>query len=130
MAPTDEALSLARLMDMAPHHVARTIELLDEGNTIWFIARYRKEQTGEMDEERLQQLAESVKARRALRERQEEVLRLLASQDALTPQLQAAIVEAQSLQRVDDLYRPFRPKRTTRAGIARDKGLEPLAKVM
>lgn len=110
--------------------VDATIKLIDEGNTIPFIARYRKEQTGEMDDETLRELDERLTFLRNLRDRQEEVIRLIEDQDKLTPELKAEILASQTVTKIDDLYRPFRPKRRTRATIAKEKGLEPLSKVI
>src|SRR5919202_4591952 len=107
--------------------VARTVELLDGGNTIPFIARYRKEATGGLDEVAIGNVAERVAAWRALEERRADVRRLIAEAGALTPELDAAIAAAPSLAALDDLYLPYRPKRRTRATIARERGLEPLA---
>ena len=95
-----------------------------------FIARYRKERTGELDEETLRRLKERAAALRALEERRQEVRRLLAEQGNLTPELDAALATAESMQRIEDLYRPYRPRRRTRAQIAREKGLEPLAEAV
>ena len=108
-------------------HVANVIQLIDEGNTIPFIARYRKEMHGTMDDTLLRDLAERLDYLRNLQKRREEVKNLLSGMDRLTDELSAAIDEAATLTEIDDIYRPFRPKRKTRAGIAREKGLEPLA---
>nr|NLJ03695.1 RNA-binding transcriptional accessory protein [Bacillota bacterium] len=105
----------------------QTAALLDEGNTIPFIARYRKEATGELDETVIRALAERLAYLRSLEERKEEVTRLIAAQDKLTPELSKAISKAATLQELEDLYRPYRPKRRTRASVAKEKGLEPLA---
>ena len=110
--------------------VNSNIKLIDEGNTIPFIARYRKEQTGEMDDETLRELDERLTFLRNLRDRQEEVIRLIEDQDKLTPELKAEILASQTVTKIDDLYRPFRPKRRTRATIAKEKGLEPLSQVI
>jgi uncharacterized protein len=105
----------------------RAIQLLDEGATIPFIARYRKEMTGGMDEDTLRKLEKSVNYYRQLSERKAEVIETITKQNKLTPELTAAIAKATTLQEVEDLYLPYRPKRRTRATIAREKGLEPLA---
>ena len=107
--------------------VAATVRLLDEGNTIPFIARYRKEATGELDETQIRAIEERLRYRRSLEERKAEVVRLIAEQGKLTDELRRAIEEATKLQEVEDLYRPFRPKRKTRASVAKERGLEPLA---
>lgn len=101
--------------------------LLDDGNTIPFIARYRKEMTGELDENQLRAIDERRTYLKGLEERKGEVIRLIDEQGKLTPELQAAIVKAAKLQEVEDLYRPYRQKRKTRASVAKERGLEPLA---
>ena len=101
--------------------------LLDEGNTIPFIARYRKEVTGELDEELLRRLDDRLRYLRNLDKRREEVRQLIAAQEKLTPEIEKALAAARRLQELEDIYLPFRPKRRTRAGIAREKGLAPLA---
>jgi len=126
----DLSRRLAAELGIAPWQAANAVQLLDEGNTVPFIARYRKERTGELDEEVLWRLSERIAALRALEERKGEVRRLLAEQGKLTPELEAALAASESLQRVEDLYRPFRPKRRTRAQIAREKGLAPLAEAI
>ncbi|MCM3748295.1 RNA-binding transcriptional accessory protein [Paenibacillus pasadenensis] len=111
-----------------PHSkVKSAVGLLDEGNTIPFIARYRKEMTGELDENELRSIEERLAYRRNLEERKREVLRLIGEQGKLTPELEQAVVAAVKLQEVEDLYRPYRQKRKTRASVARERGLEPLA---
>src|SRR5579885_3322414 len=107
--------------------IARTIGLLDDGNTIPFIARYRKEVTGSLDEVQIQAIADRSAALRALHERKADVTRLIEAQGKLTPELADAIAAATTLQEVEDLYLPYRPKRKTRASVAREKGLAPLA---
>ena len=104
--------------------------LLDEGNTIPFIARYRKEATGELDEVVLRSIDEKLRYYRSLEERKTEVLRLIDEQGKLTDELKNAILQAVKLQDVEDLYRPYRPKRRTRATIAEEKGLRPLAEII
>ena len=103
------------------------VQLLDEGNTIPFIARYRKELHGAMDDTTLRNLETKLRYLRSLQERREEVLRAMESQGKLTPALRRAVEAAGTLAEVEDLYRPYRPKRRTRATVAREKGLEPLA---
>jgi protein Tex len=114
-------------LSLNPKQVDTTIGLLDEGNTIPFIARYRKEMTGELDENQLRALEERLAYVRGLEDRKREVLRLIAEQGKLTADLQQAVVEASKLQEVEDLYRPYRQKRKTRASVAKERGLEPLA---
>ncbi len=118
---------LAAELSLPAGKVQQTVALLDEGNTIPFIARYRKEVTGEMDEVVLRQLEEQLQYLRNLQNRKEEVERLINEQEKLTPEIAASITEAKTLQELDDIYRPFRPKRRTRASMAKEKGLEPLA---
>ncbi len=108
-------------------YVENVISLLDEGNTIPFIARYRKEQHGAMDDTTLRTLETRLQYLRNLAQRREEVKSSIAAQEKLTPQLHTAIDEAKTLAEVEDLYRPYKPKRRTRATIAKEKGLEPLA---
>lgn len=107
--------------------VENTIKLLDEGNTIPFIARYRKEATGELDEEQLRQIEERLTYLRNLETRKFEVLQSIEEQGKLTPELAQAIQAATKLQEVEDLYRPYKQKKRTRAMIAKERGLEPLA---
>lgn len=123
----DIVKQLADELSIRTRQVEQTIALLDEGNTIPFIARYRKEATGELDEVVIRSLAERLTYLRGLQERKEEVTRLIEEQEKLTPEIEAAIKAAVTLQELDDIYRPFRPKRRTRASMAKEKGLEPLA---
>ncbi|MBW4827851.1 MAG: RNA-binding transcriptional accessory protein [Clostridiaceae bacterium] len=110
--------------------VNNTIRLIDEGNTIPFIARYRKEQTGELNDIVLRDLSDRLNYLRNLENRQEEVIRLIEEQGKLTDDLKKEILNADTLQRVEDLYRPYKKKRRTRATKAKEKGLEPLAKII
>ena len=121
------AETLGQELNLKSGQVARTITLLDEGNTIPFIARYRKEMTGSLDEVQIQKIADRAAALRALFERKSDVRRLIEAQGKLTPELSSAILAATTLQEVEDLYLPYRPKRKTRASVAREKGLAPLA---
>ena len=107
--------------------VEAAVKLIDEGNTIPFIARYRKEATGSLNDEQLRDLSEQLTSLRALEEKKQQVLSSIEEQGKLTEDLRAAIESARTQVAVDDLYRPYRPKRKTRAGIAKAKGLEPLA---
>lgn len=118
---------LAKELGLKPAHVKNVIDMLDEGNTIPFIARYRKEQTGEMSDVTLRELFTRLNYLRSLEARKEEVTRLISEQDKLTEELRAEIDKAETLQRLEDLYRPFRPKRRTRASMAKEKGLEPVS---
>ncbi len=106
------------------------VNLIDEGNTIPFIARYRKEKTGALNDEALRNLDERLKYLRNLEERKESVLSAIAEQEKLTPQLEQQIREAETLVEVEDLYRPYKQKKRTRAIIAKEKGLEPLANII
>ncbi|MDD6190265.1 MAG: Tex family protein [Firmicutes bacterium] len=110
--------------------VEDTVKLIDEGNTIPFIARYRKEATGGLSDTVLRDLDERLTYLRNLEERKEEVIRLIAEQEKLTEELEAQIREATILRRVEDLYKPFKKKKSTRASKAKERGLEPLAEVI
>ncbi|MFD2611216.1 Tex family protein [Paenibacillus gansuensis] len=114
-------------LQLSLKQVRTTVDLLDEGNTIPFIARYRKEMTGELDENQLRSIEERMQYLRNLEDRKQEVLRLIEEQGKLTDELRGQIVQAVKLQEVEDLYRPYRQKRKTRASIAKERGLEPLA---
>ena len=118
---------LARELGQQAEYVKNVVQLLDEGNTIPFIARYRKELHGAMDDTTLRNLETKLRYLRSLQERREEVLRAMESQGKLTPALRRAVEAAGTLAEVEDLYRPYRPKRRTRATVARETGLEPLA---
>nr|WP_314465634.1 Tex family protein [uncultured Clostridium sp.] len=119
-----EELSISR------NQVEETVRLIDEGNTIPFIARYRKEVTGSLNDEVLRNLDERLRYLRNLEERKEQVLSSIREQEKLTPELEKKILEAQTLVAVEDLYRPYKQKRRTRATIAKEKGLEPLADLL
>ena len=121
---------LARELDKSPEHVENVVRLIDEGNTIPFIARYRKELHGAMDDTALRTLADRLQYLRNLDKRREEVKSAIEGQGRLTEELSAAIDAAATLAEVEDLYRPYRPKRRTRATVAREKGLEPLAALL
>jgi uncharacterized protein len=118
---------IAQQLNLRPTQVAAVIQLLDEGNTLPFIARYRKELTGSLDEEQLRNISELLVKLRALDERREAVIASIREQGKLTPELEAALRAAETLTQVEDLYQPYKPKRRTRASIAREKGLQPLA---
>jgi protein Tex len=124
------ARTLSTRLQINSGQITRTIALLDEGNTIPFIARYRKEVTGSLDEVQIQAIADRAGALRSLHERKADIRRLIDVQGRLTPQLIAAIHAASTLQEVEDLYLPYRPKRKTRASVAREKGLAPLAELI
>ena len=106
------------------------INLLDEGNTIPFIARYRKELTGNMDDQLIRNISDRLAALRAIEERKAEVIRLIDEQGKLTDEITAAVENAKTLTELEDIYRPYRPKRKTRASVAREKGLEPLSQLI
>ncbi|MCD7864528.1 MAG: RNA-binding transcriptional accessory protein [Clostridiales bacterium] len=119
--------TLAQELEVRPVQVEAAVKLIDEGNTIPFIARYRKEATGSLNDEVLRKLLERLNYLRNLEEKKEQVLSLIEEQGKLTPELKKQIEEAATIVLVEDLHRPFRPKRRTRATIAKEKGLEPLA---
>ena len=123
----DHVSLLAGDFSLRPEQVKAVIELLDGGNTIPFIARYRKEATGSLDDQVLRELAERLEYLRNLDQRREEITKALTEQGVTTEELQKAITGAKTLSELEDIYRPFRPKRRTRATIARERGLEPLA---
>ena len=110
--------------------VENTVKLIDEGNTIPFISRYRKEATGELDDQLLRKLHDRLSYLRSIELRKQEVKRLIDEQGKLTDELAAAIDKAEKLTEIEDIYRPYRPKRRTRATIAKEKGLEPLADLL
>lgn len=120
-------LCLAEEFHLRPQQVQNTIDLIDQGNTIPFIARYRKEMTGSLDDQLLRELSERLEYLRGLEKRKEEILSSIESQGKLDEALAQSIANAATLAEAEDLYRPFKPKRRTRASIAREKGLEPLA---
>ena len=121
---------LARELNRPAEHIENVVRLLDEGNTIPFIARYRKELHGSMDDTALRTLEERLAYLRNLTERKESVKASIAEQEKLTDELAAAIDAAHTLAEVEDLYRPYKPKRRTRATVAKEKGLEPLAALL
>src|SRR5699024_5193329 len=119
--------SVAKIVSVNERTIHKVIKLLDEGNTDPFIARYRKEETGGLDEVAIKSIQDEWQYAVQLLERKEEVIRLIDEQGKLTDELSIEINKADKLQRVEDLYRPYRQKRRTRATIAKEKGLEPLA---
>lgn len=121
---------IAKDVAIKPNQAEAVIKLLDEGNTVPFIARYRKEATGSLDEVQIKAVEDRYHYIQQLEQRKEEVLRLIQEQDKLTPELEQAIQVATVLQRVEDLYRPYKQKRRTKATIAKEKGLEPLADLL
>ena len=124
---TKHIQQIAQELSQQPDKVQAAVELIDAGNTIPFIARYRKEATGSMDDQILRQLAERLEYLRGLDERKETVKSSIEEQGAWTEELAAALEKAQTLAEVEDIYRPYKPKRKTRASMAKAKGLQPLA---
>ena len=122
--------TLQEELNIGRSQVEAAVKLIDEGNTIPFIARYRKEATGALNDEVLRNLDERLRYLRNLEEKKEQVLTSIREQEKLTPELERQILEAATLVAVEDLYRPYRPKRRTRATIAQEKGLGPLADVI
>lgn len=123
-------LSIANELGIREAQVRKTVELLDEENTVPFISRYRKEVTGNLDEEQIRAIEDGIRFLRVLDARKETVLNSIEKQGKLTPELQEKIMAATKLQEVEDLYLPYKPKRRTRATIAKEKGLGPLAELM
>ncbi|NOG29427.1 Tex family protein [Lysinibacillus fusiformis] len=121
---------IAKDVAVKPGQVDAVIKLLEEGNTVPFIARYRKEVTGSLDEVQIKAVEDRYHYIQQLEQRKEEVIRLIQEQDKLTPELEKSILSATVLQRVEDLYRPYKQKRRTKATIAKEKGLEPLADLL
>ncbi|HHV47302.1 MAG TPA: RNA-binding transcriptional accessory protein [Tissierellia bacterium] len=126
----DIAAILAKEFKLEPYQVKNTIKLIEEGNTIPFIARYRKEQTGNLQDTVLREFHDRLNYLKNLENRQYEIIRLIENQGKLTEELKNEILNTFTLQRLEDLYRPFRPKRRTRATIAREKGLDGLAEAI
>ena len=123
----DYAKKLAEEFSVKELHAQNIIDLLDEGNTIPFIARYRKEMHGTMDDQLIRSIAERLEFLRKLDARREEIGNLISEQGNMTEEITAALKKAETLTELEDIYRPFRPKRKTRASVAKQKGLEPLA---
>ena len=117
----------AELSQFRPAQIEKVLQLLEEGNTVPFIARYRKEATGSLDEVEIREIEERHQYATNLYKRKEEVIRIIEEQGKLTPKLKADIERAEKMQRVEDLYRPYKQKRRTKAAIAREKGLAPFA---
>ena len=123
----DLNLKIAQELNLTKSRVDAAVKLMDEGNTVPFIARYRKEVTGSLDDAQLRDISDKLTSLRNLEKRREEILSSIRSQDALTPELESAVASAQTLSALEDLYMPYKKKRNTRASIAKEKGLEPLA---
>jgi uncharacterized protein len=130
MSELNYAKQIATQLGITTQQVTATIQLLDEGGTIPFISRYRKEMTGSLDEVFIANIRDEVESLRALDLRREAILKSIRLQEKLTPELEAQIQAARSMSKLEDLYLPFKPKRRTRATIAREKGLEPLATLL
>ncbi|HOQ36584.1 MAG TPA: Tex family protein [Acetivibrio sp.] len=127
---SDIISALIKEFNLKPFQVQNVVKLIDEGNTIPFIARYRKEMTGELNDQVLRELHERLVYLRNLEARRQEVKHLIEEQGKLTEEISMNLMKAVTLQEIEDIYRPFRPKRRTKATIAREKGLEPLAKLL
>ena len=126
----DFSAILSREFHIAKDYVDNIIALIDEGNTIPFIARYRKEKTGSCDDQVLRELADRLDYLRGLQKRREEVSASITEQGKMTDELAADIASAGTLARLEDIYRPYKQKRRTRATIAKERGLEPLAALL
>ena len=127
----DSILSqIANEFNLKPFQVINTVKLIDDGNTIPFIARYRKEMTGELNDQVLRELHERLIYLRNLEARKEDVKRIIEEAGKLTQEISDALSKAETLQEVEDIYLPYKPKRRTRASIAKEKGLEPLAAII
>ena len=122
-APTIDLGHVARDLHLPPERVQRTVELLDEGNTVPFITRYRKDVTGGLDEEQIREIQFRVGKIRQLAERKATILKTIEAQGKLTPELAEQIQHANTPKRLEDLYLPFKPKKQTLATIARERGL-------
>ena len=125
--PQNESGIVARELQLSAAQVQRTLELLDEGNTVAFITRYRKDQTHGLDEEQIQAVRQAAERLRVLTDRKSTILKSIQSQGKLTDDLQSRIEQARSIKRLEDLYLPYKPKKQTLATQARQRGLEPLA---
>ena len=121
---------LCEEFSLKTHQVENTIKLIDEGNTIPFIARYRKEVTGSLDDQILRELYDRLNYLRNMDETREKILKSIEEQGALTEELAKAVAEAKTLTELDDIYRPFKKKKKTRASVAKEKGLLPLADII
>ena len=123
----NEIAALQQEFNLKKTQVENTVKLIDEGNTIPFIARYRKEMTGSLDDQVLRELYDRLMYLRSLNEKCEQTKKLIDEQGQLTDEIAAALDNAKTLSEIEDIYRPFRPKRRTRATVAKEKGLQPLA---
>src|SRR2546430_2950002 len=132
-APDPSRLDLSRIaqdLQIRKVQVESVVQLLDEGNTVPFITRYRKERTGGLDEEQIRTIQARVAQLRQLAERKQSVLKSIEGQGKLTDELRAAILAAETPKRLEDLYLPYKPKKRTLATVARERGLEPLAQAI
>ncbi len=123
----DYSQILSQQFNIKEEYAKNIITLLDDGNTIPFIARYRKEMHGSMDDQLIREFAEKLEYLRGLDKRRDEIRSLIDAQEKLTDEINLALDKAATLSELEDIYRPYRPKRKTRASIAKEKGLEPLA---
>ncbi|HOI26767.1 MAG TPA: Tex family protein [Paludibacteraceae bacterium] len=121
---------IAKSLNIQERQVANTLKLLSEGSTIPFISRYRKEMTGELNEVQIQEIQEQFEKYTELEKRKDSILKSIEEQGKLTPELKKRILESWNINEIEDIYLPFKPKRRTRAEIAKEKGLEPLAKII
>ena len=126
----DIVLKIKEELKVEKWQVEAAIKLIDEGNTIPFISRYRKEVTGSLNDEQLRNLDERLKYLRVLEERREQVLASIEEQGKMTDELKAKIIATETMVAIEDLYLPYRPKRKTRASVAREKGLEGLSEII
>ena len=126
----DIIATLSREFAVRPEQIKNTVELLDDGKTVPFIARYRKELTGSLDDQVLRAISDRLEYLRNLEKRKEEVLASIQAQEKLTPELEESIGKAATLVEVEDLYRPYKQKKKTRASVARERGLEPLSQLL
>ena len=126
----DILATIAKELNIKETQVENAVKLIDEGNTIPFIARYRKEMHGTMDDQLLREIADRLQYLRNLDERREEIISSIEAQEKMTDEIRESIEKAETMADLENIYRPFRPKRQTRASIARDKGLEPLAALL
>ena len=122
--------TIAKHLNIPLNKVKNTVDLLQNDNTVPFIARYRKEVTGNLDEEQIRNIQEELDRLSKLEERRQDILQRVDAQGKMTDELREAFLAADSLTALEDLYQPYRPQRRTRALIAREKGLEPLAKLI
>ena len=126
MSDTQLYFKVSDKLNIDTKQVVATIRLLDEGGTIPFIARYRKEATGSLDEVAIMQIRDEIERLRELEKRREAILKSIEGQGKLTEELKEKILDAETISKLEDLYLPYKPKRRTKATIAREKGLEPL----